>query len=110
MFVSTNQQTAQFGGSDGELEIHKESSKGNQEVRMETKSPEDEFLQTSEENDSPEFNSANPPRKQSQAGAMRNQIYREKSFTKLGEVRVPRIKKNRRDTDKMRKANESDEN
>ena len=109
MFVATGRPTAHFGGPGEAAAVHSELAQANQnDVRMETKSLEDEYVQSSD--DSPEFASSSPARKQSQAGTKRTQIYREASFTQRGDVRVPRVKKDRRDTDRRRKANESDEN
>ena len=107
MFVATTRHTARFG-SDEEAAIHNELVQENQnDVRMETKSVSDEYVQSSE--DSPDFRNI-PQRKQSYGGIKRNQIYKETSFAELGEVKVPRVKKNRRETDKRRKNNEADEN
>ena len=108
-FVATNRATARFGGPDEATAAHAGLAQGGQdEVAMETKSGEEGDQQSSE--DSPDFAAGNPARKQSRAGTKRSQIYREASFTQRGDVRVPRVKKNRRGTDKRRKANESDEN
>ena len=79
MFVTTAIRPTAHFGSDEEAAIQQEFGQAQNDIRMETKSIDDEYMQSSE--DSPEFTLAErTERKQSYAGVKRNQIYKESSF------------------------------